>query len=264
MGIEWQAPDGSVTLYHDDSLVRLPLLPAQSVDLIFADPPYFLSNGGSTCKSGRRAKVDKGGWDRSRGVEENHEFNHAWLSECQRILKPNGTIWVSGTSHVIYSVGFAMQQLGFKMLNEIVWEKPNPPPNLSCRYFTHSTETLLWAARDRKSKHHFAYDAMRQQNGGKQMKSVWRLTAPAKHEKQHGKHPTQKPLALLERILVASCPLGGTVLDPFNGSGTTGVAATTLGLNYIGIERDAEYLALTQKRLGEAVRYDEVRHAVSA
>jgi len=264
VAIEWQAPDGSVTLYHDDSLVRLPLLPAESVDLIFADPPYFLSNGGSTCKSGRRAKVDKGSWDRSRGVEENHGFNHAWLSECQRILKPNGTIWVSGTSHVIYSVGFAMQQLGFKMLNEIVWEKPNPPPNLSCRYFTHSTETILWAARDRKSKHHFAYDAMRRENGGKQMKSVWRMTAPAKHEKAHGKHPTQKPLALLERILVASCPVGGTVLDPFNGSGTTGVAAASLGLRYIGIERDPEYLALTRKRLAEAVRYEELRHAVSA
>lgn len=264
MGIDWQAPDGSVILYHDDSLSRLPLLEAESVDVIFADPPYFLSNGGSTCKSGKRAKVDKGAWDRSQGVEENHAFNHAWLSACKRLLKPNGTIWVSGTSHVIYSVGFAMQQLGFKMLNEIVWEKPNPPPNLSCRYFTHSTETILWAARDRRSKHHFEYQAMREQNGGKQMKSVWRLTAPSKHEKQHGRHPTQKPLALLERILLASCPQGGTVLDPFNGSGTTGVAAALAGLAYIGIERDPAYLELTRKRLSEAATYQEVRQAASA
>lgn len=264
VGIDWQAPDGSVTLFHDDSLARLPLLEAESVDVIFADPPYFLSNGGSTCKSGRRVKVDKGTWDRSQGVEENHEFNLAWLAACQRLLKPNGTIWVSGTSHVIYSVGFAMQQLGFKMLNEIVWEKPNPPPNLSCRYFTHSTETILWSARDRKSKHHFEYQAMREQNGGKQMKSVWRLTAPGKTEKQHGRHPTQKPLALLERILLASCPAGGTVLDPFNGSGTTGVAAVMAGLNYVGIEQEQEYLALTRRRMHEVAAFQEVRRAASA
>jgi len=152
---------------------------------------------------------------------------------------------------VIYSVGFAMQQLGFKLLNEIVWEKPNPPPNLSCRYFTHSTETVLWAARDRKSKHHFDYAAMRVENGGKQMKSVWRMTAPGRAEKQHGQHPTQKPIDLLTRIVRAACPPGGVVLDPFNGSGTTGVAAVRLGHGYIGIDLERDYLALTQKRIAE-------------
>ena len=240
---------GDVTLLLGDSLERLAELPEASIDVVFADPPYFLSNGGTTCQSGKRALVHKGGWDKSRGVEDNHDFNRRWLAACQRLLTDNGTIWVSGTSHVIYSVGFAMQQLGFKMLNEIVWEKPNPPPNLSCRYFTHSTETVLWAAKGRKSRHHFDYSRMRVENGGKQMKSVWRMTAPGKQEKQHGRHPTQKPIALLERILAASCPPGGRVLDPFNGSGTTGVAAVRAGLPYVGIDLDPTYLDLTIARL---------------
>lgn len=247
----WRSPDGSVTLLQGDCLERLAELPADSVDVIFADPPYFLSNGGTTCKSGRRVSVDKGAWDRSLGVDDNHAFNRAWLSACQRVLTPNGTMWVSGTSHVIHSVGFGMQQLGFKLLNEITWEKPNPPPNLSCRYFTHSTETILWAGRDRKTRHHFEYAAMREQNGGKQMKSVWRMQAPGNGEKQHGRHPTQKPIELLARIVRSSCPPGGVVLDPFNGSGTTGVAAARAGMRYIGIEREREYLELTRLRISE-------------
>ncbi len=245
----WKAPGGAATLLHGDSLELLAAMPEESFDLIFADPPYFLSNGGSTCKSGRRAKVNKGDWDKSRGVEDNHAFNRKWLEACQRLLTPNGTIWVSGTSHVIYSVGFAMQQLGFKMLNEIIWQKPNPPPNLSCRYFTHSTETVLWASKGRKSKHHFEYARMREINGGKQMKSVWTMTAPKKSEKSHGKHPTQKPIALLERILEAACPPEGSVLDPFNGSGTTGVAAARAGFSYVGIDQQEDYLDLTRNRI---------------
>ena len=141
-------------------------------DAIFADPPYFLSNGGITCHAGKMVKVDKGDWDVSRGPELNHEFNTEWLRRCQRVLKPNGTIWVTGTHHVIFSIGYALQQLGFKILNDIAWEKPNPPPNLSCRYFTHSTETILWAAKDAKSKHVFNYSAMKAVTG-KQMKTVW-------------------------------------------------------------------------------------------
>lgn len=248
----WRSADGRARLFKGDCVEILAGLPAESVDVIFADPPYFLSNGGTTCRAGKRTSVDKGAWDKSLGVEENHAFNHKWLSACQRVLKPNGTLWVSGTGHVIYSVGYAMQQLGFKMLNEIVWEKPNPPPNLSCRYFTHATETLLWAARNRKSRHVFNYDRMREMNDGKQMKTVWRMTAPGKGEKQLGRHPTQKPLALLERLLLASCPEGASVLDPFNGSGTTGVAAVTLGHSYTGIDLEQEYVDLTQARLLEA------------
>lgn len=248
----WRSPDGRARLIAGDSLEVLEQLPAGSFDVIFADPPYFLSNGGSTCQAGKRVKVDKGKWDASRGAEDNHEFNRTWLERCQRLLTDDGTIWVSGTAHVIFSVGFAMQQLGFKMLNDIIWEKPNPPPNLSCRYFTHSTEIVLWAAKNRKSKHFFDYPEMKERNGNKQMKNVWRFTAPRKAEKSHGRHPTQKPLDLLDRLLVASCPEHGRVLDPFNGSGTTGVAATRLGHQYTGIEREDEYLALSKARLIDA------------
>jgi site-specific DNA-methyltransferase (adenine-specific) len=249
----WSSPDQRARLIRGDSLEILDQLPAESVDVIFADPPYFLSNGGSTCQGGKRVSVNKGKWDASMGAQDNHAFNKRWLAACQRLLTPNGSIWVSGTSHVIFSVGYGLQELGFKLLNDVVWEKPNPPPNLSCRYFTHSTELVLWAARDRKSKHHFAYSEMKERNGGKQMKNVWRFTAPGKSEKEFGRHPTQKPLGLLEQLLVASCPEGGRVLDPFNGSGTTGVAAARLGLSYVGIEREDEYLELSKARMIDAV-----------
>ena len=222
-------------------------------DAIFADPPYFLSNGGMTCKSGRMARVDKGAWDKSRGAESNHEFNREWLSRCQRALKPDGTIWVSGTQHVIYSVGFALQQLGFKLLNNIAWEKPNPPPNLSCRYFTHSTETILWAAKNDRSRHTFNYAAMREANAGRQMKSVWRIKAPAGAEKTHGRHPTQKPLELVERCLLASTNPGDLVLDPFLGSGTTGVAAVRHGRRFVGIEMSAAYIETARKRVMDEI-----------
>jgi len=164
-------------LYHGNCLELLDAIAAKypegRFDAIFADPPYFLSNGGISCHAGRMVKVDKGDWDKSRGPELNHEFNTEWLARCQKVLKPNGTIWVSGTHHVIFSIGYAMQQLGYKILNDIAWEKPNPPPNLSCRYFTHSTETILWAAKNEKSKHVFNYQDMRKVTG-KQMKTVWR------------------------------------------------------------------------------------------
>jgi site-specific DNA-methyltransferase (adenine-specific) len=245
----WGSPGGEATLWQGDSLERMRSMDAESIDVIFADPPYFLSNGGSTCKNGKRVAVDKGAWDKSQGPDQNHEFNRRWLEACRHLLTKDGTIWVSGTHHVIFSVGFAMQQLGFKILNQVTWQKPNPPPNLSCRYFTHSTETLLWARRETKGKHYFDYPTMREINGGKQMKDVWNYTAPPKREKAHGKHPTQKPLGLLERLLTASCREGARVLDPFNGSGTTGVAAASLNLNYTGLEMNPEYLELTKARL---------------
>src|SRR6266700_3575541 len=165
-------PKHHLRIYQGDCLEILAQIPESTVDLVFADPPYFLSNGGITCHAGRMVSVNKGDWDKSRGPDANHEFNRAWLAACQRVLKPNGSIWVSGTSHVIHSVGFAMQQLGFKLLNDISWVKPNPPPNLSCRYFTHSTETIIWAAKNSKSRHTFNYRLMKEANRGKQMKSV--------------------------------------------------------------------------------------------
>ena len=246
-----------IFLCEGDSLAVLDQITAQHpdgvFDAIFADPPYFLSNGGMTCKSGRMVKVDKGAWDKSRGAESNHDYNREWLSRCQRTLKPNGTIWISGTQHVIFSVGFALQQLGFKLLNTITWEKPNPPPNLSCRYFTHSTETILWAAKNEHSKHTFNYAAMREANGGRQMKSVWRMKAPMKVEKTHGRHPTQKPLELVERCLFASTNPGDLVCDPFLGSGTTGVASARHGRRFAGIEMSAAYIETARKRVVDEI-----------
>ncbi len=226
--------------------------PEGKFDMIFADPPYFLSNGGITCHAGKMVKVDKGKWDKSKGQELNHEFNLAWLSRCQNVLNPNGTIWVSGTHHVIHSVGYAMQQLGMKILNDITWEKPNPPPNLSCRYFTHSTETIIWAAKNEKSKHLFNYGAMREVNNGKQMKTVWSFTAPSGKEKKFGKHPTQKPVSLLERIIRSSTNKGDLIYDPFSGSSTTGVGAINNHRKFVGTELESEFIDLSIARLKSA------------
>jgi len=228
--------------------------PQGCFDLIFADPPYFLSNGGITCHAGKMVKVDKGAWDKSRGADENHNFNQEWLRRCQALLKPNGSIFVSGTHHVIFSVGFAMQQLGLKMLNQITWQKPNPPPNLACRYFTHSTETVLWAAKNEKSRHLFHYAEMRKANHGKQMKDVWSFTAPKSAEKVFGKHPTQKPLALLERIIQSASNPGDLILDPFLGSGTTAVACAMLGRRCVGLESDIAHLSLAETRLRDTTQ----------
>lgn len=241
--------DGNCTLFKADCINVMDSMPADSIDMIFADPPYFLSNGGMSCHAGKRVSVNKGDWDKSKGIEETHKFNLEWLKRCQNILTKDGTIWVSGTSHVIYSIGFAMQQLGFKILNDIAWFKINPPPNLSCRYFTHATETIIWAAKNKDSKHCYNYPLMRKMNNNKQMQSLWSITAPKTEEKIYGKHPTQKPVALLERIVLASTKERNIVLDPFAGSSTTGVAAYRLGRDFIGIDSNKEFLDLSIKRL---------------
>jgi site-specific DNA-methyltransferase (adenine-specific) len=254
----------NVALFKGDCSDVLPTLPECSVDMIFADPPYNLSNGGITCQAGRMVSVNKGEWDKSKGVDADHEFALQWLTACRRVLKDDGTIWVSGTMHNIYSVGFALQQLGYRLLNEICWYKPNASPNLSTRYFTHSHETVIWAAKSGKSKHKFDYQRMKQIAGGKQMRSlwmdidvedepqdIWSIPTPSGVEKKFGKHPTQKPLALLERIILASTNPGDIVLDPFTGSSTTGVAAIRHGRRFIGIETNAGYLELSVKRLDE-------------
>lgn len=243
--------DRGFALYQGDSLELLEAMEPESVDMIFADPPYFLSNDGITCKSGKMVSVNKGRWDRSLGVTDNHEFNRRWVAACQRLLKPNGTMWVTGTHHVIYSLGFCLQETGFKILNDITWYKINPPPNLSCRYFTHGTETVIWAARDHKSKHTFHYKLCKEMNGGKQMQNVWNILPPRKAEKLHGKHPTQKPLELLRRIVLSASNPGDLILDPFTGSSTTGIAAVENGRRFVGIDQDEKFLELSIKRFAD-------------
>lgn len=246
----------STSLFNGNSLNLLTKIEDNSIDMIFADPPYFLSNGGTSCQSGKRVSVNKGKWDNLNSYHEIEIFNRSWLEECQRILKDNGSIWVSGTHHNIYSVGNNMKTLGYKILNVITWEKPNPPPNLSCRYFTHSTEQIIWSAKNEKSKHLFNYDKMKAINGQKQMKDVWRFSSPSVDEKKYGKHPTQKPEKLLERIILASSEVGDLILDPFQGTGTTGVVAKKLNRKYIGIDTDAKYLNISIKRI-----YDQQNHS---
>ena len=251
--IYYDNPEHSVRLLKGDCIEILNQARENSVDMIFADPPYFLSNGGITCHAGKMVSVNKGKWDKSRGIEENHKFTREWLMACQRILKPNGTIWVSGTTHIIYTVGFAMQELGYKILNDIIWYKRNAPPNLSCRYFTHSTEIVLWAAKNEKSKHYFDYQLIKKMNQGKQMRNVWEISAPPAEEKKFGKHPTQKPVELLKRIILASTKKDDLLLDPFCGSSTTGVAAVLLNRQYVGIDLEEEYLRLSVERLEECI-----------
>jgi site-specific DNA-methyltransferase (adenine-specific) len=197
--------------------------------------------------------VNKGVWDKATTFEEMHRFNLEWLGECRRLLKPNGSIWVTGTAHNIHSVGFAMQTLGFKILNDIAWYKVNPPPNLSCRYFTHATETILWARRDPKARHTFNYAEMKRENHNKQMQSLWHIKPPAPREKRYGKHPTQKPEALLDRIIRASSNPHQLVLDPFCGSATTGVVCARLERRFIGFELDAAYIEVAVKRIKDEV-----------
>jgi len=240
--------DGRFVLFQGDCIQLLPLMPEAAIDMIFADPPYFLSNGGITCHAGKMVSVNKGKWDRSRGFHGNYSFTRDWLRACQRVLKPNGTIWISGTSHIIHIVGCCLDELGYKILNDITWVKPNPPPNLSCRYFTHATETVIWAGRDRKCRHKFNYALMKRLNRGKQMTSVWRIDAPRRDEKIFGKHPTQKPLALLERIIAAASDEDDLVLDPFSGSGTSGIAAARMNRRSVGLELETEFLELSKKR----------------
>jgi site-specific DNA-methyltransferase (adenine-specific) len=232
-------------------------LDSKQFDMIFADPPYFLSNDGITCQSGEMVKVNKGEWDRSRGFEEDAKFTEDWLNGCKRVLKDDGTIWISGTMHIIYKIGYLLEKTGFKIINDIVWFKSNAPPNLSCRYFTHSHETILWAKKDNNEKHYFNYELMKEwddpadkvKNKGKQMRSVWWSPLIPQEEKNQGSHPTQKPLFLLARIIASCTNIGDSILDPFNGSGTTGIAANLLERKYIGIEVEDEYITLTINRL---------------
>lgn len=217
-------------------------------DMVFADPPYFLSNGGFSLQSGKVVCVDKGDWDKPTTPEQMDAFNFKWLSACREHMKENATIWISGTHHNIFSVQQQLLKLGFKILNVITWAKTNPPPNISCRFFTFSTEFVIWARKSEKVPHFFNYDLMKEINGNKQMKDVWVLPAIAGWEKTCGKHPTQKPLALLVRTILASTQQNSWILDPFSGSSTTGIAANLLGRNFLGIEKERAYAELSKMR----------------
>ena len=248
-------------LYNGDCFEILKTIPSETFDMIFADPPYMLSNNGISCQNGKMVSVNKGQWDKSKGILEDFEFHKKWLEECKRLLKPNGTLWVSGTYHSIYSCGFAMLVLGYHILNDISWFKPNASPNLSCKYFTASHESLIWARKDKNAKHYFNYESMKNGDFGsdfikkpnKQMRSVWSISTPHKSEKTLGKHPTQKPIKLLERIILASTKENDLILDPFMGSGTTGVAAVKLNRRFVGIDLDKSYFELAENRISDTL-----------
>lgn len=253
----YKSPNRDFTLLHGNCFQLLKEFDFK-FNCIFADPPYFLSNGGISVQSGKVVCVDKGEWDKGKSLQEMMDFNMAWLGLCRDKLKDNGTIWISGTYHNIFSVANCLTELGYKILNVITWAKTNPPPNISCRYFTYSTEFIIWARKSEKKAHYFNYDLMKQINGDKQMTDVWHLPAIAPWEKSCGKHPTQKPLALLSRIIMASTEQGEWVLDPFCGSSTTGIAANLLARRYLGIEQEQEFATMSRNRREELNNTDVV------
>lgn len=243
----FRSADRAFTLLHGDCFELLPQFNFQ-FDMIFADPPYFLSNDGISVQAGKIVSVNKGEWDKGGSPDEINDFNMRWISLCREKLKENGTIWISGTYHNIFSVANSLTALGFKILNVVTWAKTNPPPNISCRYFTYSTEFIIWARKSAKRPHYFNYEMMKHLNDDKQMTDVWRLPAIAPWEKSCGKHPTQKPLALLTRIILASTKKNAWILDPFAGSSTTGIAANLIGRRYLGIEQQQEFADISRNR----------------
>ena len=260
----YKSAERDFTVLNGDCFELLPKFNFK-FDMIFADPPYFLSNDGISVQSGKIVSVNKGDWDKGGSHEFVNEFNMKWLSLCREKLKDNGTIWISGTYHNIFSVANALTELGYKILNVVTWAKTNPPPNISCRYFTYSTEFIIWARKSSKKPHQFNYELMKHLNGDKQMTDVWRLPAIAPWEKSCGKHPTQKPLALLTRIILASTSKSAWVLDPFSGSSTTGIAANLTGRNFLGIELQAEFAEMSKQRrleIGIAQKYNEYRNKI--
>ena len=241
------AKDKKFYLLHGDTMKILPQL-NHKFDMVFADPPYFLSNDGLSIQNGQIVSVNKGNWDKSQGSDFINQFNREWLSLVRKNMKDDATIWISGTMHNIFSVGQVLTELGFKILNIITWEKTNPPPNFSCRYFTYSTEQIIWARKSEKVPHYYNYDLMKKLNGDKQMRDVWTLPAIAPWEKSCGKHPTQKPLSVITRLILASTRPGAWVLDPFTGSSTTGIAANLANRRFVGIEQEIEFLKISQAR----------------
>lgn len=212
------------------------------VDVVFADPPYFLSSQKQIIQNGKIKICDKGEWDRVTTLDKINDFNRSWLSKCRDVLKDNGTIWVCGTYHNIYSVEQCLIELGFQILNIVVWQKSDPPPTPYGGRLNFSAEYIVWARKNPKAIHCFHYDKLKQMNGGKEMPDVWKMPSPGNWERSYGKHPTQKPLRLLYRVLQVCTDEGFTILDPFAGSCTSGIAAKLTGRKFIGIEINPEYL----------------------
>ncbi|HWB24683.1 MAG TPA: site-specific DNA-methyltransferase [Chitinophagaceae bacterium] len=261
----FKSADNDFNLLRGDVIELLPQF-NHKFDMIFADPPYFLSNNGLSIQSGKIVSVNKGKWDKSEGFEHINDFNRKWLSLIRDKMKEDATIWVSGTFHNIFSIGQLLCELNFKILNIITWEKSNPPPNFSCRLFTHSTEQIIWARKTEKIPHYFNYELMKQLNGDKQMKDVWKLPAIAPWEKSCGKHPTQKPLSILTRIILASTRPNSWVLDPFTGSSTTGIAANLANRRFLGIDKEEAFLNVSKNRRIEIENYKtaaEYRHKIA-
>ena len=237
-------------LFKGDCFEILPKFKGE-FDLIFADPPYFLSNDGLSIQSGKIVSVNKGDWDKGCGIDEIDKFNIKWLALAKDALTDNGSIMISGTYHNIFSIGRVLQKLDYKILNVITWQKTNPPPNFSCRYLTHSTEQIIWARKSEKFKHIFNYELMKKLNDDKQMKDVWSFPAIAPWEKACGKHPTQKPLSLLIRLILMASNENSVICDPFAGSSTTGIAANLLGRKFVGIEKEREFIEISINRKSE-------------
>lgn len=246
----YRSEDHTFTLLNGDCFELLPKFNFK-FDMVFADPPYFLSNDGISVQSGKIVSVNKGEWDRGGSQQDINKFNKQWISLCRDKLKEDGSIWISGTYHNIFSVANSLTELGFKILNVVTWVKTNPPPNISCRYFTYSTEFVIWARKSAKRPHHFNYELMKHLNDDKQMTDVWRLPAIAPWEKSCGKHPTQKPLSLLTRIILASTDKNAWILDPFSGSSTTGIAANLIGRRFLGIEKESAFADISKQRRQE-------------
>ncbi len=243
----FKSDDKNFYLLHGDTMELLPQF-EHKFDMVFADPPYFLSNNGLSIQSGQIVSVNKGKWDKSEGFEFVNKFNRKWLSLVREKMKDDATIWISGTMHNIFSVGQILTELGFKILNVITWEKTNPPPNFSCRYFTHSAEQIIWARKNEKVPHYFNYELMKELNANKQMKDVWKLPAIQPWEKSCGKHPTQKPLSVLTRLILASTRPNAWILDPFTGSSTTGISANLLNRRFLGLDKEFDFLEISKNR----------------
>lgn len=244
-------------LINDDCMSSMKKMKKNFVDLIFADPPYLLSNNGITCKNGKMVSVNKGEWDKSNGFKNDVKFHKKWLKVCDRVLKDDGSIWISGTYHCIHQITYILLSMGYYIINDVTWYKPNAAPNLGCRCLTASHETLIWAKKNKKVKHTFHYNIAKGYNKGKQLRSIWSISTTPKREKKLGKHPTQKPLELLERIIKIASNEGELVLDPFCGSSTTGVACIENNRKYIGIDIQKEYIDLSKARIENTTREDK-------